>query len=302
MNMLRLCSSISTILLLSIVGTITANAQEHKDREFRECTDCPLMVGVPAGSYVMGSPASEAGRFDAEGPQHRVTIRAFALGKFDVTTAEFLTFLRETSYQPEPCNETLTLGWQSLGDGHAYPRSDAEPPTWPATCIGWRDAQAYIAWLNAKVRAANPSLARRDGPYRLPSEAEWEYAARAGTTQSRWWGSAVGSNNANCNGCGSKADDRVLTDVDSFAPNPFGLFGMLGNAWQWTADCWHKSYVGAPGNGSAWLGDDCTKHVLRGGSFDNVPIFVRSAARTAGGGAGYDYSSLAGFRVARTLP
>ena len=110
------------------------------------------------------------------------------------------------------------------------------------------------------------------------------------------------TDNANCNGCGSKADDRVLTDVDSFAPNPFGLYGMLGNAWQWTADYWHKSYVGAPGNGSAWLGDDCAKHVLRGGSFDNVPIFVRSAARTAGGGAGYDYSSLAGFRVARTLP
>ena len=159
------------------------------------------------------------------------------------------------------------------------------------------------AWLNAKARAANPTLAKRAGPYRLPSEAEWEYAARGGTSTSRWWGNAVGTNNANCNGCGSKSDDRVLTDVDSFAPNPFGLYGVLGNAWQWTADCWHKSYVGAPTDGRAWTGDDCAKHVLRGGSFDNVPIFIRSAARTAGGGTSeYDYSSLAGFRVARTLP
>jgi len=227
---------------------------------------------------------------------------AGALGKFDVTTAEFLDFLRDTGYQPEPCNETLTLGWHSPGRGLAYPRSDAEPPTWPATCVSWKDAQAYIAWLNAKARAANPSIGRRAGPYRLPSEAEWEFAARAGTTTSRWWGNTLGTNNANCNGCGSKADDRVLTDVDSFSPNPFGLYGVLGNAWQWTADCWHKSYVGAPADGSAWLGDDCGKHVLRGGSFDNVPVFIRSAARTAGGGKDYDYSSLAGFRVARTLP
>ena len=292
-----------SLLLLAAFAGVPAAAEEHKEREFQECTDCPLMVGIPAGTFVMGSPASEPGRFDAEGPQHRVAIRAFALGKFDVTTAEFLIFLRDTGYQPAPCNETLTLGWHSPGKGLAYPRSDAEPPTWPATCVGWKDAQAYISWLNAKAHAANPTLAKRAGPYRLPSEAEWEYAARGGTSTSRWWGSAVGTNNANCNGCGSKSDDRVLTDVDSFAPNPFGLYGVLGNAWQWTADCWHKSYVGAPTDGRAWTGDDCAKHVLRGGSFDNVPIFIRSAARTAGGGTSdYDYSSLAGFRVARTLP
>src|SRR4029077_3932757 len=116
MNMLRVRSALALTLLLAIFGTVAARAQEHQEREFRECTDCPLMVGIPAGSFVMGSPASEAGRFDAEGPQHRVTIRAFALGKFDVTTAEFLAFLRDTAYQPAPCNETLTLGWQSPGN------------------------------------------------------------------------------------------------------------------------------------------------------------------------------------------
>jgi formylglycine-generating enzyme required for sulfatase activity len=295
----------SLLLVLAMFFAVApASGADHTEREFRECPDCPLMVGIPAGTFVMGSAADEPGRFDAEGPQHRVAIRAFALGKFDVTTAEFLAFLRDTAYQPAPCNETLTLGWHSAGKGHAYPRSDAEPPTWPATCIGWKDALAYIDWLNTKAHAANPALGHRSGPYRLPSEAEWEYAARGGTATSRWWGNTIGANNANCNGCGSKADDRVLTDVDSFEANPFGLYGMLGNAWQWTADCWHKSYVGAPADGRAWLGDDCTKHVLRGGSFDNVPILVRSAARSAGSGAGspYDYSSLAGIRVARTLP
>jgi formylglycine-generating enzyme required for sulfatase activity len=221
-----------------------------------------------------------------------------------VTSKEFLTFLRETAYQPAPCNAILNMSWRSPGTGYAFPPGGVEPPQWPAVCLDWDDANAYVGWLNAKVKKERPQLASREGPYRLPSEAEWEYAARGGTQTARWWGDAVGTNNANCNGCGSKADDRVLTDVDSFAANPFGLFGMLGNAWQWTADCWHKSYVGAPSDGRAWLGDDCAKHVLRGGSWDNVPIFVRSAARTAGNATAgeYDYSSLAGFRVARTLP
>ena len=291
-------------MMLALAASVPAASQNRNDREFQECTDCPVMVGIPAGTFVMGSPADEPGRFDAEGPQHRVAIRAFALGKFDITTEQFLTFLRETGYQPLPCNKMLTLGWQSPGKGRAYPRSDAEPPSWPATCVGWNDALAYIGWLNGKARAAHPELSRRGGPYRLPSEAEWEYAARAGTATSRWWGNSVGTNNANCNGCGSQSDDRVLSDADSFAPNPFGLYGMLGNAWQWTADCWHKSYVGAPTDGSAWTGQDCSKHVLRGGSWDNVPIFVRSAARTAASVTqdAYDYSSLAGFRVARSLP
>jgi len=281
-----------------------AAAQEQGGREFKECADCTMMVGIPAGKFVMGSPAGEPGRFENEGPQHVVSIRAFALGKYDVTSEEFANFLKATGYQPAPCNTLLDMKWHSPGGGRAYPPYDEEPHRWPASCLDWKDAMAYVAWLNGEVRRERSALARRPGPYRLPSEAEWEYAARAGTRTARWWGDDIGADHADCNGCGSKWDNHVLTAVDDFAPNPFGLYGMLGNVWQWTADCWHRSYVGAPGDGRPWLESDCARHVLRGGSWDNVPVFIRSAARTGGeaDGGEFDYSSLAGFRLARDLP
>ncbi len=253
----------------------------------------------------MGSPPSESGRFDTEGPQHKVAIKAFALGKYDITSEQFLTFLRDTGYQPAPCNPLLDMGWRSPGRGKASAPYDADAPHWPAVCLDWRDAKRYIEWLNAEVRKERPGTARATGPYRLPSEAEWEYAARAGTTTARWWGDGIGVNKANCNGCGSEWDKRLFADVDAFAPNGFGLYGMLGNAWQWTEDCWHQTYDGAPDDGSPWTDPDCRKHVIRGGSWINLPVFVRSAARSGGGASGdgeYDYSTLTGFRVARDLP
>ena len=279
-------------------------AADQKEREFQECSECPVMVGIPAGTFTMGSPQSESGRFDSEGPQHKVEIKAFAFGKFDVTSEQFLTFLKETGHQPAPCNAMLDMRWHSPGHGLASPPFDADLPRWPAVCLDWRDAERYIDWVNAKVRAEHPATAREHGPYRLPTEAEWEYAARAGTTTARWWGDAIGTSNANCNGCGSPWDNRILANVDSFRPNPFGLYGMLGNAWQWTADCWHQSYVGAPADGSAWSEPDCGKRVMRGGSWSSLPVFIRSAARsgTARGDKDTDYSSLTGFRVARDLP
>jgi formylglycine-generating enzyme required for sulfatase activity len=294
------------LLLLPLLFLASpAASEEHKEREFKECTHCPTMVGIPAGSFEMGSHASEVGHFDNEGPVHAVAIRAFALAKYDVTAAEFLIFLETTGYKPAPCNSILDLRWHPPADGPAQAPAGAYPPHWPAVCLEWKDALAYIAWLNAEVRKERPELKGREGPYRLPSEAEWEYAARGGTTTSRWWGDALGSGNANCNGCGSPFDGRILSDVDAFKANPFGLYGVLGNAWEWTADCWHPSFTGAPRDGSAWTsGGDCSRHVLKGGSWDNVPLFIRSAVRTAAPAqkGEYDYSSLAGFRVARTLP
>jgi formylglycine-generating enzyme required for sulfatase activity len=290
------------ILLALSASWSPAAAEERGEREFKECPDCPDMVGIPAGSFVMGSPARETGRFQNEGPQHAITVKAFALGKYPVTNEEFLKFLQATGYSPMPCNTLLNQTWHSMGQGRAYSPFVVEPRRWPAACLDWKDAQAYIAWLNGEVRKARPGLA--GNPYRLPSEAEWEYAARAGTAAARWWGDAVGNNNANCNGCGSRWDNMELADVGSFPPNPFGLYDMLGNVWQWTEDCWHGSYAGAPKDGGPWREKNCAKHVLRGGSWNNLPVFVRSAARSGGtaDGGEYDYSSLAGFRLARTLP
>jgi formylglycine-generating enzyme required for sulfatase activity len=292
---LRGALALFVVLALSLLPIPGAFAGDQPEREFRECPDCPVMVGIPAGKFAMGSPASEAGRFDAEGPQHYVSVKAFAIGKYPVTSGEFLVFLKATGYQPADCNPMLKLGWRSPGNGLAYPPTQVEPPDWPAVCLDWNDAQAYIAWLNKKVGKAR---------YRLPSEAEWEYAARGGTTTARWWGEDIGTNNANCNGCGSQWDYRVLAPVTALNANPFGLYGLLGNAWEWTADCWHPSYVGAPADGRAWRTGDCSKHAIRGGSWDNVPVFVRSAARTGAlpNGGTYDYSSLSGFRLARDLP
>lgn len=287
-------------LMLSILAllTLTRGSQgAGQDTEFQECWHCPVMEGIPAGKLLMGSPKDEVGRFDSEGPQHAVSVKAFALSKYDITTQQFVRFLNSTGYRPAPCNRMLGLAWGTPGQG-----MELQPPNWPAVCLSWRDAEAFIRWLNAEVRKERPALPPDAAPYRLPSEAEWEYAARAGTKTARWWGESIGRDHANCNGCGSAWDDRLLAPVESFSPNPFGLYGMLGNAWQWTADCWHPNYPNAPNDGSAWARKECTKYVIRGGSWNSLPVIVRSASRTFSSGQDDDYSSLTGFRVARDLP
>jgi formylglycine-generating enzyme required for sulfatase activity len=165
--------------------------------------------------------------------------------------------------------------------------------------VSWGDAQAYVAWLNSKLarQTAGPDAK----PYRLPSEAEWEYAARAGMQTVRWWGDDIGKNNADCDGCGSRWDNQQPSPVGSFAPNPFGLFDIFGSAWEWTEDCWHKDYVGAPTDGSAWAaGESCGQYYARrGGSYYDRPWLLRPAKRTfhkVDGATNY-----IGFRVAKTL-
>ena len=302
-NLMRWSPGIlSSVVLVAAVLALSpaANPQEKSEREFQECSDCPVMVGIPGGSFVMGSPDGEPGRFDTEGPLHRVSVRPFALGKYNVTGKEFLIFLKETGYQPAPCDPIQKLTWRSPGRGLAYPPYVGEPPLWPAVCLDWKDAQAYVAWLNAKVQRERPALAGRSGPYRLPSEAEWEYAARQATT-ARWWGDAIGIGNANCNGCGSQFDYRLLADVDSFALFvwAYGMQEMPAVDRRLLAGAISARRMTAA-RGQPGLRQ--TYH--RGGSWTNVPIFVRSAARSGSGANGkeYDYSSLAGFRVARTLP
>ena len=284
-------------------GNDLALASLHRPGEqYRACRNCPEMVILPAGRFTMGSPDSEKGRFDSEGPRHDVVMKSFALGKYEVTEEEFTAFLADTGYQPGPCNRIMDKMWRSPGGGIVYPPGMADLPRQPAVCVSWQDTQAYIKWLNGKL-SAEPSP-RVQAPFRLPSEAEWEYAARAGSTTSRWWGEAIGAGNANCHGCGSAWDNTLIAPVGSFGPNAFGLYDMLGNVWQWLADCWNESYAGAPTDGSAWATGDCSKRVMRGGSWSNLPVFIRSAARSRGNvnGADFDYSSYVAFRLAQSLP
>ncbi len=242
---------------------------------FRDCPDCPEMVVIPAGNFMMGSPASEAGRDADEGPRHRVTIpRAFALGKYEVTFAEWAACV-----QMDKCGHAP--------NDAAWGRGDR-----PVINVSWEDAKEYVLWLSRKTGEK----------YRLPSEAEWEYAARAGTTTPYWWGSSIGTGNANCAGCGSLWDNTRTARVGSFRPNRFGLHDMLGNVQEWVEDCWNGSYGGAPQDGSAWVSGDCNFRVLRGGAWDSGPNYLRSASRDRSATGGPYYYTVQGFRVARTLP
>lgn len=264
-------------------GVAEAAPERPAGSTFRDCPDCPLMVVVGGGVFAMGSPASEEGRAPKEPTPRAVSVNAFALGTRPVSFAEWDSCVADGGcnlYRPPD------LGWG---------RADR-----PAIDVSWEQAQSYVTWLNGKVGPANLGRGRTpSGPYRLPSEAEWEYAARAGTTTARYWGEEIGTGNANCNGCGGLWGGKQTAPVGSFPPNPWGLYDMLGNVYQWTADCWHESYAGAPVDGSAWASGDCAARVIRGGSWGLFPRFIRAASRLPYDTGGR--SSDTGFRVARTL-
>ena len=240
---------------------------------FRDCALCPAMVVLPAGGFDMGSPPDEVGRAADEGPVHRVEIaRPFALGRYEVTFAEW-----------DAC--VAAGGCRYRPDDNGWGRGDR-----PVINVSWHDAREYTDWLSKLTGQ----------PYRLPSEAEWEYAARAGTTTARPWGVEIGDGQANCHGCGGDWDGARTAPVGSFAANGFGLHDMLGNVWEDTADCWHGDYRGAPPDGSAWQTGDCQRRVMRGGGWAVRPSYVRSANRH-GGYADRRDSAYGGFRVARAI-
>jgi formylglycine-generating enzyme required for sulfatase activity len=221
----------------------------------------------------MGSAATEKGRRDNEQPQHKVAIaKPFAVSKFDVTFDDW-----DACVSVGGCPHALDAG---------YGRR-----TRPVISVNAVEAEQYAAWLS-KMTGRH---------YRLLSEAEWEYAARAHTTTAYYWGEEVGQGNANCNGCGSQWDYRETAPVGSFKPNPFGLYDMSGNVWQWVLDCYHDNYNGAPTDGSAWTSDDCPRRVARGGSWGYAPLGLRSASRFGTGIAATQRSGSLGFRVGRTL-
>jgi formylglycine-generating enzyme required for sulfatase activity len=239
---------------------------------FRECAkDCPEMIVVPAGAFTMGSPATEPGRFDQEGPEHVVTIaKPFAVSKFDVTFVDW-----------DAC--VSVAGCPKTPDG-GFGRE-----TKPVINVSFDEAQQYVAWLSKMTGQ----------PYRLLTEAEWEYAARADSTKAYPWDAKIGKGNANCNGCGSKWDNSQTSPVGSFAANQFGLFDMAGNVWQWVQDCYHEDYNGAPADGSLWTSGDCSRRVIRGGSWYSTSQFLRAANRDRLNPGNRDNGL--GFRVGRTL-
>jgi formylglycine-generating enzyme required for sulfatase activity len=251
----------------------------------------PKMIVIPAGEYTMGSRASELDRQASEGPRRRIRIGySFAVGQFAVTVGEYGQFVADTRHDAGEACFTLERGEYRLRGNRDWRRVGFEQSgNSPVGCTNWYDAQAYVAWLSKKSRHT----------YRLLSEAEYEYANRAGSVSAYWWGEDVGKNRTVCNGCGSDFDNRRLATVGSFAPNAFGLYDTTGNSWSWLADCWNANYAGAPADGSANNGGDCDLHVMRGGSVHSPPRELRSAARSR------HWFSLrnvpVGFRVARTL-
>ena len=256
---------------VSSLANLHHGATEPKVGErFRDCAECPEMVVVPAGSFLMGSPESEWGRDGDEGPVHRVEIaEPFAIGVYEVTFAEW-----------DACAADGGCGGY-LPDDEGWGRGRR-----PVINVSWEDAQAYVRWLSAKTGKR----------YRLPSESEWEYAARAGTRTPFHTGETISTDQANCYG---KYYRDQTVPVDTFGANEWGLHDVHGNVSEWTEDCWNNSYAGAPTDGSVWTNGDCSRRVLRGGSWYITPSFLRAANRIRNT-TGYRSDSI-GFRVARTL-
>lgn len=233
---------------------------------FRDCADCPELVVVPPGDFVMGSSDTPY-----EKPEHTIAIKKpFAIGRREVTFAEW-----------DQCADAGAC--KHRPDDHGWGRGDR-----PAINVAWDDTKLFIAWLSQKTGQK----------YRLPSEAEWEYAARAGTKTPFWWGREIGAGRAQCDTCGSPTTKQIVA-TGSFRPNGFGLYDTSGNAAEWVEDCWNDSYKNAPKEAVAWTSGDCRLRVLRGGNFLSKATEVRSSSRFR-----YDvdvryYAN--GFRIVRDL-
>ena len=284
----------------------SARAQAAPDSVFRDCPVCPEMLVVPAGSFIMGSSPSEkawaiahgasASAVADESPQHRVSLPGFALGKYDVTRDEYAAFVRETGYPPgDGCGrdsfkwtKQQRTSWQN--PGFSQTRRD------PVVCVSWQDARAYVSWLNRKVHA--PASTSNEGPYRLPTEAEWEYAARAGSTTAFWWGDTDSA--ASEHAWYKDNSGQQSHPLGSKPANAFGLFDIVGNVWQWTEDCYATSYANAPTDGRAAQGHQACLRVDRGGSWMFPAWLLRSATRERNPPNFRD--GIMGFRLARTLP
>jgi formylglycine-generating enzyme required for sulfatase activity len=307
-------------LALATFGASVGETQQPS-RSFRDCRECPEMIVIPGGRFLMGSPESEHGRDVIEGPRHAVNIRRFAAGKYDITRGEWRVFA-DATHRPTisgcqwigPTREhEASANWKKLD----FVQTDRHP----VVCVTWTDAQDYVRWLSAKTHHR----------YRLLSEAEWEYAARAGTQTAFPWRSGSShafANHGTAKCCGGLAEGRdkwlFTSPAGAFPPNPFGLYDMSGNVLQFVADCFTPTYDPASHDGkpmivsrklstSGNLADlngtnSCNYRVVRGGDWGDQSAWIRPAARSfappPGPGATIESyrSGGVGFRVARDLP
>ncbi|MEK7232051.1 MAG: formylglycine-generating enzyme family protein [Pseudomonadota bacterium] len=305
---------VSLLMLAALQSVAAAQDPPHKaaGAVFRDCADCPEMVVIPAGRFVMGAAPGEEEREELSDqfrnrsqPQHRVDVKSFSAGKFEVTRGQYRVFAEATGRSGDGCfvwtatefEKDPTKDWRNP----AYAQDDSHP----VACVSWDDASAYVQWLSQKTGRH----------YRLLSEAEWEYAARAGTTSARFWGDAGNMSCGYANGADLTAEAQVpgasnwavancsdryayTAPVGSYRANAFGLHDMLGNVWEWTQDCWNANYSGAPADGSAWAAGDCFLRVVRGGSWEDAPLGLRAAYRVGSPTVIRVY--IRGFRVARS--
>jgi len=262
----------------------------------KDCAECPELLVIPAGNFTMGSSAQEQAQAntaglekkftDRESPQHSVSLKSFALGKTEVTRGQFAAFVTATGHKAgnscwtftgDKWVDTADRDWRNPG----YSQTDNDP----VACVNWDDAQAYVSWLKQKTGKG----------YRLPSEAEWEYACRGGANQTY-----CGSDNADSVAVyGRKSGDKTQS-VGGKQANAWGLYDMSGNVREWTQDCWNENYSGAPSDGSAWTTGNCGQRVLRGGAWNSIPTDARAASRSRVVSSYRNYNS--GFRLARMLP
>jgi formylglycine-generating enzyme required for sulfatase activity len=303
-------------ILKKLGASPASNSANTPGTAFRDCADCPEMLVIPAGRFLMGSSTAEkswaaghGGSAEAvadEAPEHEVSVPSFALGKYDVARGEYAVFIRETGHSAgDGCGidgfewkKQLDKSWRNPG----YNQTDRDP----VVCVSWQDAKAYLAWLNGTMQQKSPASA--DGPYRLPSESEWEYAARAGTSTRFWWGDDAAA--ASDRAWYKSNSDGQSHPVGSKLPNALGLHDMVGNVWQWTEDCYDNTYALAPADGRANETASSDAHasdsrgnclrVDRGSSWMFPAWALRSATRERNP---FDYrDTIMGFRVARTLP
>lgn len=290
---------------LTMACGATAADRAAPARTFHDCRDCPEMVAVPAGTFTMGDDSPSAPK--DEQPAHEVAVRSFAVARTEITHAQFAVFVAEAGYQaPGPCTADVDRDgrWESVADKNwrdpGFPTGD----DYPVTCMNWADAKSYAGWLSRKTGK----------PYRLLSEAEYEYALRGGTITQYWWGDDVEQMCGNANGAdasvmklfptwrdGAACEDGhpFLAPVASYRPNPFGLYDMAGNAWEWTEDCYAPDYR-APPQESPPPGQQQCRHVTRGGSWGYGVHDLRSAQRNHVIWT-FQRGADVGFRVARDL-